>query len=192
METPVIVATIAASVAIVGWVANHILSGYREKRNNQLISSLKYTERQLEELYGPLYFLILEGKRSIIDLLETLGRNYVFLKDEILPENELKLWLFWIENDFFPRNDNICKLLMTKTHLIDGSEIPKSYLSFLDHYNSWKIKHLRWKKEGVKYSWRSKIDWPPEFEEDIISTFKTLKAKHTNFLKGIRESEREK
>lgn len=183
MDTPLLVATIAASISIVGWIINHILSGYRDRHNHQLVASIKFTERQLEELYGPLNFLILEGRRTFLDLLELLGRNHVFLRNKPLSEEELKLWLFWVENDFLLRNKKIKNLLMTKTHLIEGTEMPSSYISFLDHYNSWNINHLRWQKEGIEYSWHSKINWPKEFDEDIISTFKKLKHRHSKFLK---------
>ena len=185
MEPSLLVATIAASASIIGWIINHILSGYRDRHNQQLVASLQFTERQLEELYGPLAFLVMEGRRTFIDLLETLVRNYVFLKDESLPEDELKLWLFWIENDFLPRNGRIKELLMTKTHLIEGTKIPASYQSFLDHHNSWKINHLRWQKEGVEYSWRSKVNWPQEFDENILTTFERLKTRHAKFLQEL-------
>jgi hypothetical protein len=185
MDTPLLIATIAASVSIMGWIINYALSGYRDRRNQQLAASLKYTERQLEELYGPLAFLILEGKRTFIDLLETLGRPYVFQQDKALSENELKLWLFWAENSLLPRNEKMKDLLMTKTHLIEGEKIPASYLSFLDHCNSWKITHLRWQKEGVEYSWHSKINWPKEFDQDVLSTFEKLKARHSRFLRKL-------
>lgn len=185
MDITLLIAAIAAVASIIGWIVNHILSGYRDRHNQQLAASLKYTERQLEELYGPLAFLILEGERTFKDLLETLGRNYVFLPDKSLPEDELKLWLFWAENDLLPRNEKIKELLMTKTHLIEGINIPASYLSFLDHHNSWKINHLRWQKEGVKYSWHSKIKWSREFGRDVLLTFEKLKAQHAKFLREL-------
>jgi len=185
MDTPLLVATITVAVSIIGWLVNHVLSGYRDRHNQQLVASLKYIEQQLEELYGPLAFLVLEGRRTFKDLLETLGRNCVFLEGKSLPKDELKLWLFWVENDFFPRNEKIKELLMAKTHLIEGTKIPESYLSFLDHHNSWKINHLRWQKEGVEYSWHSKINWPLEFEQDILLTFEKIKARHAEFLKKL-------
>ena len=95
MDDIIVVATITASITIIGWLANHILQSARERHNQKLITHVNFIERQLEELYGPLAFLILEGKRTFKDLLETLGRNYVFYIDEweerSLPEDELKL-----------------------------------------------------------------------------------------------------
>ena len=185
MDAPILVATISATVTILGWLITHILTGYRDRKTKELSAQMKFTERQLEELYGPLAFLIWDGKRTFEDLLEILGRNYVFPPSGIITEDELKTWLFWLDNYFFPKNERIKDLLMTKTHLIEGAEMPASYLDFLEHHNSWYLNHLRWKKEGIKYSWRSKINAPHDFEEEIIDTFKRLKARHTKALRKI-------
>lgn len=37
-----------------------------------------------------------------------------------LSEDEVKLWLFWVEHDFMPRNEKIQQPLMTKARLIEG------------------------------------------------------------------------
>jgi hypothetical protein len=185
MDVPILVAIISATVTILGWLITHILTGYRDRKTKEFSAQMKFTERQLEELYGPLAFLIWDGKRTFEDLLEILGRNYVFPPSGTITEDELNTWLFWLDNYFFPKNERIKNLLMTKTHLIEGAEMPASYLSFLEHHNSWYLNHLRWKKEGIKYSWRSKINAPHEFEEEIIDTFKRLKARHTKALRKI-------
>ena len=189
MDSIILVASITALITIIGWLANHILQSARERHSQRLRTSINFIERQLEELYGPLAFLVLEGKRTFKDLLETLGRDFVFYTDEwgerSLPEDELKLWQFWVENDLISRNEKIKELLMKKTHLIDGKKIPNSYLEFLDHHNSWMINHLRWKKEGIEYSWHSKINWPKNFGKDVLSTFEKLKERHSLFLKEI-------
>ena len=74
---------------------------------------------------------------------------------------------------------------MKHTHLIEGDEMPASYLAFLEHHNSWYLNHLRWKKEGVEYSWHSKINAPRAFEKEVLDTFKQLKARHTRALREI-------
>lgn len=61
METPLLKVIITASVTLLGWVVNHILAERRDRANHRLASSLRFVERQLEELYGPLAFLILKG-----------------------------------------------------------------------------------------------------------------------------------
>jgi len=187
MDIRTTVALSAVVVTIAGWLINHILQSHRELKAKKREALLQYTQKQLEELYGPLAFLIIEGRRTFKDLLEVFGRKYVFVDDKPLSKEEFKIWMFWAENDFLPRNEKIKSLLMSKTHLIEGEEIPESYITFLDHCNSWQINHLRWKKENVEYSWRSKIDWPKEFSKDVLDTFKTLRRRHASLIFELKD-----
>jgi hypothetical protein len=186
MNASVIAALVAAAVAVVGWLVSYVLAAAAARRNLRQTAALKYIERQLEELYGPMAFLILEGRQTFRELLASLGRNYVFIEDRPLADDDLKTWLFWVENDFLPRNERLKALLSTKTHLLDGSEIPRSHLAFLDHHNSWYINHLRWQKEATAYSWHSKVNWPESFEEDVLNAFRTLKARHLELIREQR------
>src|SRR5437588_3961554 len=100
MDTALTVAILGAVVTAIGWLVTYILSTSTERQRQRLLAQVEFTKQQLEELYGPLAFLILEDKQSWLDLQEILGRDYVFLDDDI-DEDELETWLFWVENDFF-------------------------------------------------------------------------------------------
>jgi hypothetical protein len=175
---PVIAAAGAIVVAVIGYIA----TSRNDRRRREAEAQLKHTERQLEELYGPLAFLVIEGRRTFIDLLDSLHRPFVFRERRALSDVDLKTWLFWAENDLMPRNQKIEEILMAKTHLIEGDHMPAVYEAFLDHHNSWKVNHLRWKADGTEYGWHSKTHWPAEFEEDVLSTFRLLKARHALLL----------
>lgn len=186
MDIGIIIALIGASITIVGWFVNHNLTASLERKRRRLNAQVEFRNRQLEELYGPLVFLVLEGRRSFEDLLDILGRRHVFaIGDSRLPEDELKTWLFWVDNEFLPRNKKVRELIAEKAHLIEGPQIPESWLRFADHYNSWRVRHDRWKKEGVEYSWTSAINWPRDFEEDVISTFKLLKQSQSELMQQL-------
>lgn len=178
-------AIIAASITAVGWLVTHILAIWREDVKHSREALLLHTERQLEELYGPLAFQVYEGRRTFKDLLQALDRSYVFPKNDApLAAEDLKVWCFWVENDFRPRNKNIKDVLFSKTHLIEDKAMPKSYIDFLDHSNSWEINHARWQLEGIEYNWHSRTEWPEQFEIDIINTFKTLQKRRAGLIKG--------
>jgi hypothetical protein len=81
-----------------------------------------------------------------------------------------------------PRNITVKNLLSAHTHLVVGDQLPNSYIRFLDHHNSWYIEHQRWKEEGVPYAWHSIINWPREFEDEIISTFEQLMKEHAALI----------
>ena len=182
MNPTVVVAIITASVTAIGWLVTNVLSRRREEQKAQTEASLRYVERQLEELYGPLAALMYEGRQIFQELLDSLGRRYVFEGSRPLPPDELKTWLFWTETSFLPRNRQIRDLLTSKPHLVEGGEFPESYITFFLHESSWRIHHERWLKEQVRYGWHSTVNWPTEFEADVIKTFKALKARHSELL----------
>lgn len=188
MDVAWAIAILGAIVTGLGWLVTNILSTSSKNRQRRLTSQIEFIRQQLEELYGPLAFLLLEGRQTFQTLAETLGKDH--LKDEDVDsfsEPELKAWLFWVDADFFPRNEKIKKLLSKKTYLIEGREVPESYLTFLNHHNSWKISHERWLQQGIAYGWHSKINWPDQFEEDVLYTFNILKRRHAILIGMISE-----
>src|SRR5262249_25636582 len=155
MEPAITVAIIAAAISVLGWLVNYILSSRSERERTRLASQLSHVQKQLELLYGPLAFMIYEGRQTFNDLREKLGPRPFFGGGRVLTDEELDLWLFWVDHDLMPRNAKIEELLATNSHLIDGDELPASYITFLNHYNSWRIEHDRWKEKDVRYSWHS-------------------------------------
>jgi hypothetical protein len=189
MEPAITVAVIAAVVSGVGWVVNYILSSRSERQRVRLASKLAHIQKQLELLYGPLAFLVLEGKRTFDDLLEKLGRRYIFATPSSeLPAAELDLWLFWVDYDLMPRNLEIKNSLATHADLIVGPRLPASYIRFLDHHNSWYMEHQRWKEQQIPYTWHSKINWPHDFEDEVLSTFSKLMEEHAELIGTIGET----
>lgn len=182
MQPVITVAVIAAAVSAVGWIVNYVLALRSERERSRLAARLSHIERQLELLYGPLAFLVYEGRRSFIDLLDTLGRKHVFKDNDELPSDELELWLFWVDRDLIPRNIAIKNLLSSHTQLVAGDHLPPSYIRFIDHHNSWHIEHQRWKERQVPYSWHSKLNWPRDFEDEVISTFEQLMKEHATLI----------
>ena len=182
MNPAITVAVITACVTALGWVVTNYLSQRREEQKVKAEATLRYVERQLEELYGPLVALMYEGRQVFQELLRSLGRDYVFLEGVALPQDELKTWLFWADNSFLPRNRQIRDLLTSKPHLVEGSDFSESYVLFFLHESSWRVRHERWVKEKVAYDWHSSVNWPLQFERDVIDTFKALKAKHSELL----------
>ena len=182
MEPVVVVALITAAVTALGWLVTSSLSRQREERKAKLEANLAFVERQLEELYGPLVALMYEGRQIFQELLRTLGRNHVFTGDQPLSKDEQRTWVYWAEKSFLPRNKLIRDLLTSKPHLVEGKDFPKSYITFLQHQSSWAIHHQRWLDQAVTYQWHAPVNWPTDFEQDVIQTFKALKTRHSDLL----------
>lgn len=166
----------------IGWFISHTVTTFGDKRRQELIWQLEFTSKQLEQLYGPLAFVLTEGRQRFDDLLRSLGRSDVFVGDEKLPKEELDTWLFLVEKDFLPRNRRIQELLASRAHLIKGPRLPKSYAEFLKHYSSWEIAHKRWLEQKVEYTWKSSVNWSEQFEIDVLETFTRLRKRHSKIL----------
>jgi len=182
------VAILGTVVTALGWLVTHILSTSAENRRQRLISEMEFTQQQLKELYGPIAFLVWEGRQSYQDLLSSLGLHQPLDEESIRSEEGLKTWLFWVENEFLPRDKKIEELLSKKTHLIEGETIPESFLSFLNYHNSWRVNHERWQKQGVEYRWLPKHQWPDQFDEEVLFGFAELKKRHSVLMDMLSES----
>lgn len=186
MNTALLVAIFGAVVTAIGWLITFILSSSTERRQQRLIAQVEFTKQQLEELYGPLAFLVWEGEQSNRELEEILGSD---LKEILNDEDKRKTWLFWVENDIFPRHQKIVDLLSRKTYLIEGERLSESFLAFMTHSHSWKINHERWQKQSIDYSWHSKLSYPLEFNKEVLSTFEYLKKHHSVLIGKISRGE---
>ncbi len=215
MDTTITIAVIGSLISVMGWIVNYILSTTAERRRQRLIVQIEFTKQQLEELYGPLVFLVVEGRYSFLEAMQTMTQSgeqdtdseYKSMRRKHLnsigdigstavnletsgnvddgtlasAQND-KTWEYWIENEFFPRNEKIRELIANKTHLIEGAQMPKSWLEFIEHYNSWKVNFGRWQKGLAKYPLYSKTGWPQEFDNDILSTFELIKKRQSHLM----------
>jgi hypothetical protein len=175
LSQTIIVALVAGAITAIGWLANYAYAKRTDRYKQELAARLAHVERQLERLYGPLVFLVHEGEASFSDLLDTLKRRHVFSSSGSISEEDLPIWLFWIDHDLMPRNAAIQALLSSQSHLIVGDKLADSYIEFIKHYNTWKVNHARWKVDGVRYSWRSKTNWPTGFAAEVKQSFEMLK-----------------
>jgi hypothetical protein len=101
MAVEVQVALLFGLITLLGWFVK-----YRSDRTKQkLEAALQYTERQLEDLYGPLAFLMWEGNQSFRNLKQDFGRDDIYIPD--MSDEDIRTWLFWVDNDFMPRNEEI-------------------------------------------------------------------------------------
>lgn len=192
----------AVAVPAVGWFTTSALQSQREVRNQRISAVLEHTRKQLENLYGPLLTLLIEGEQAWFACLRSMGRDPAdahaseHLRSLLLGEDpaggslsqaEIDDWVFWIENAFFPRNDKIQALLANNAHLVEGPPegplIPDSYIQFLEHHNDWKMRHAQWKEQGRPYPWCWTTSWPDSFYAEVKVTFETLVHRHNEFLK---------
>jgi hypothetical protein len=124
-------------------------------------------EQQLTELYLPLLVLQRRGQKVFHMLLATLGRTYVFAGyTEQLPDREMALWNFWLENAFIPMNDQMLDVIKRaeEENLFDG-DMPYSFKHLFQYQELLKQAHDRW-VAGEKYQHPG--NFPDDLESDIL------------------------
>jgi hypothetical protein len=205
MSTKEWIGLVGLALPVIGWFITSSLQSAREVRQQRIAAVIDHTREQLEELYGPLLTLLIEGEQAWQACLRSFGRdptdphasewmqNLLEGRDpggRSLSQEEIDGWVFWIEHAFFPRNDRIQELLASKAHLIEGPPdewiIPRSYTQFLEHHNGWKLRHLQWEKQGRPYPWCWTTSWPDSFFGEVRTTYNTLAQRHNEFLKAQR------
>ncbi len=135
----------------------------------------KHIERQIARLYGPLVRLNREAQLAKARIAEEMGRAEIFPLDPAKKDRELETWLAWCEKILFPAYEEMRLTMKKNIHLVEGREMPPAFLDFLDYWNSWKVDHARWKREGVSYSMRPKRGFPQkEFAEQVEKTWQDL------------------
>lgn len=129
-------------------------------RELTLKSQIDFKERQLGELYGPIYALLKRGQ-PIYALFAT-GR---------LSEIEESVSKLFIET-----NETITRTILEKSHLIDGPSIPESFTLFLTHVAVWHG-YVGTRHGGVPYTKEEfpEAYYPDAFEREVFTTTERLK-----------------
>ena len=181
MDTGLLIAVAGLGGTVLGWFVNSVLQHRRDLDLQRRTARLHHTERQLEELYGPLRVLLLESRRSHEELLDALDAEEM-PSPEDMSESQRETWEFWAGQSFLPRNVKIRNLIESKTHLIEGRDLPQSHVAFLDHHNAWVTSLERWKKEGRVYKGVSRHRWPVSFEDEVRAVFEALMERRSELL----------
>jgi hypothetical protein len=125
-----------------------------------LRSQLDYKEAQISELYGPIYIL-LKQIRPLDDLWseQRLGgrRNHEALAA------------------IRSANNRIVELILTKSHLIDGDQIPEYFGRFLTHVSVWHAFLDDPKSDWSVYEELRMAHYDMTFEHEVFCTTESLK-----------------
>ncbi|HZE98662.1 MAG TPA: hypothetical protein VE981_16665 [Planctomycetota bacterium] len=137
-------------------------------------------DRQLNELYRPLLALVAESRVSVEDFMKTkLMRDWIFP----LKGDEVTLWLEKAEGELMPRNERMCALIREKRDLVDGPELPATFKALLEHQDSWRELHEKWRKDKTPYPWHSRTPFPRRLEPELEEYIKTLEQKKAALAK---------
>ncbi len=126
-------------------------------------AGVRWAERQLKELYGPLLRLNAQGLAAV--------RGYTRLNPDDLDQAR---WKVWAEREMLPRNEETRRVLAAGFGLLEGEAPSDSVRAFLVHQHSWALRHLRWQREKGEYDWGSRTNWPVDFSKEVEASYQIL------------------
>ena len=190
------IAVIGLVLVVFGWIVPYKNSIKMEKlriQHENEIESLRWKkdllDKQISQLYGPIFSILAEADISFERILFQLGRRHIFPKDKgfnDLPEHEQQIWKHYVDTYKIKSQMKIVEIMRDNIHLIYKSEIPTCYKVFLDYALGWGLLDSQ-KRNNVPnfYEYHYSYNYPIEFSNYIRTTLKILQAEQYNLEKQL-------
>jgi hypothetical protein len=175
--------TITLIITVMLAFSGYLVTYLNNIRLSQRAERLERVNRQLGELYGPLFALSQASDRAWQAFRRKYrpGRTYF---GEGTPPNdeELKVWRLWMNTVFMPNNLRMYELLLSKSDLLIESEMPKCLLDFCAHVTAYQTVLRKWENNDFSEH-TSLIDYPTqELIEYIRKSYVALKAEQGKLI----------
>lgn len=163
-------ALLAATVTAVGWYVSYIYTRRKDDATRRLEIHLRYRQRQIEELYGPLSSLI----QQIFNVWQVRENILQSDRGTLSDEQRSRIReLFW-QSYFKPLHQEVHTLLRTKLYLLDGARIPDSFLEYLEHSTQEEAQRRLWEEARIDTSFAEGRSWPQRFNSDVEAALNSL------------------
>lgn len=163
----------AILVAAVGWLITYFHKWHFDNKANKL----DRVNKQLRELYGPLYVRLLASHSTWEAFWNkhrpAHGGDRYFGNNAQVTDKEKEVWRTWMTHVFEPLNSETEKLILKNIDLLESDEIPKAFIDALAHIAAYKAVLADWKQSDFS-NHVSVNNWPskellaivkPEYEK---------------------------
>jgi hypothetical protein len=166
-------------------VAGGIVSLLVERRKRREEASVKHLQRQIEELYGPLYGFIEFG--AAIKEIEWQRLPKEARDDKGRPKDEQggKVIRFFREHYYLPLYKQIVELIRTKLYLLASDPIPDSFTNFIRHAAQLDSFHELWKEADISTHGVESIKFPKKFKDEVQETLNRLRKEYTEYIRRM-------
>jgi len=190
----IILIAIGLFLIVFGWIVPYRQSLKKEQHRREhdyKMEKIKWRKElidsQIENLYGPLRALIMEGDIMRMLLQNQLNRKSVITEDMAniydMPENEQKIWKHYVDAYVIKRLMKMVEISCNNMHLFHNSELPTCYEDFFAYALGWELFDNQ-KRSGVPnfYEYHSIKSFPEEFTYYINGTFKLLLKEQSELI----------
>lgn len=175
-----LVAAIATILAVfIGYVLTHRSSQHLQQRQDELAR----VNRQLAELYGPLFVMIESGRVAFDAFCERYSPtvpNFDYAAKDLSKEQR-EAWELWMTTVFQPKNRVMYELLASKGDLLIEEEMPKCISRFCAHVIGYDVLLAEWQR-GDHSQVFAIPGFPDEFTEYVRDSYRQLKRQQARLL----------
>jgi len=181
MNGTVTAALVAAVTTAAGWLVAHLLQMWREDGKRRVEAKAAYVERQIHELYGPLFSLTMQivvtnhVKYGLIENLKRTGAMNDIGKIEELFAREY----------FLPLHNEVREILKSRLHLVEGNRLPDAFYEYLRSATQERVQQTLWWQYSISTDMVKGRPYPDEFTFQVQETFESLLAKYDQLLAGL-------
>lgn len=180
MNTTLLFTTaVTIALAFIGYLATYL----NNLRLAQRKERLERVNRQLGELYGPLFALTQASNRAWTAFRSKYRPGQAFFDGVTTPsEDELKAWRLWMTTIFMPANSRMYELVLSKSDLMIESRMPTCLLDLCAHVASYQTVMARWEQNDYTEH-VALLEYPTESLTEYVShAFEQLKGEQQRLL----------
>jgi hypothetical protein len=171
--------TVSVVLAFVGYWATY----WNNLRISQRKDKLDRVNRQLKELYGPLFAL---GHASEVAWKKFRGRyrpDGAFWggPDDQPTKEEAVAWRLWMTEVFIPIIFKMEELILANSDLIDEPEMPAPFIALCAHIAGYKVVTKKWAGGDFTEN-TSSLNFPTELQGYVECEYKRLKAEQARLI----------
>lgn len=179
IETQVLAAIITGSITIFGGFLINFYLKKKENNTKRLQIKMEYVNKQIEELYGPLYSYI----QQIFNYWDV--RQRLLSPEGLNHQDRDRIKIFFRERYFSSLHIQIRELIKNKYNLVEGIVLPDSFLIYLQHSTLETTQITIWNELNIDTQHTNGIPWPDDFDKDVKQSLDYLMKKYEQLLKEI-------
>ncbi|MGF1457001.1 MAG: hypothetical protein ACFB6R_16670 [Alphaproteobacteria bacterium] len=164
-------------LAFVGYFVTYVLNILRRRAN----ARFDYVSAQLRDLYGPLFSTVQSNSAAWHAFRKTFRAGEDSMYARPFDPAEREIWEAWAKNVFIPSNMRIKEIIEQNAHLLIDGEMPDCFRQMLAHVESSKIV-LPALASGDLSVLDQFDDWPPDFNDVVERSYRTVAAEHAYLL----------
>jgi hypothetical protein len=180
MNVEALASLAAVVVALVGFIVTYVISLRLAVRKDRL----DRVDRQLRDLYGPLFSL----NRASAEVYRAFRQEYRrgvqgYWSNPVPPTtDEARAWRLWMVEVFFPLIAQMEELVIRHADLIDETEMPPCLLELVTHVSTYRATLRAW-EEGDYSRHTSMLPYPrATITEYLERRYAELKQRQAELL----------